>query len=343
MNLPTSHHPKPCTVDTSMNLLTGTKKTEKIGVLITNLGTPDAPTKQALKVYLKEFLSDIRVVEPPPSRFLWKLILNLIILNVRPKRSAEAYKTVWGEFGDGSPLLDISIRQRDLLRDSLGDGYQVELGMRYGKPSIDSALQLFTNCSKIIVLPLYPQYAAATTGSTFDAIGKSLSAMRVVPSMQFISNYYQHPLYIDAMVASIKEHLADDEFLLFSYHGIPKRYFKNGDIYSCHCCETTNTIAHRLGLTSERFMMTYQSRFGREEWMKPYTDKTLMELPKQGITKIKVVCPGFSADCLETIEEINEENREYFLEAGGESYDYIPALNYREDHIQALHQVILES
>ena len=327
-------------IDTTKNIINAKLKPSKIGVLITNLGTPDEPTPKALKVYLREFLSDVRVVEPPPPRLIWKLILNLIILNIRPKRSAKAYSSVWGTFGEGSPLLDISVLQRDLLRKYLGEGYQVEMGMRYGNPSINHALELFKDCKKIIVLPLYPQYSAATTGSTFDALVNHLKTKRVIPSIEFISNYYEHPLYINAVVDSIKEHLKEDDFLLFSYHGIPKRYFNNGDIYGCHCCKTTNIIANKLKLSSERFMMTFQSRFGREEWMKPYTDKTLQSLAKKGIKKVKVVCPGFSADCLETIEEINEENRQYFLDAGGESYDYIPALNTRDDHIKALASII---
>jgi ferrochelatase len=308
----------------------------KIGVLITNLGTPDAPTKKALRKYLKEFLSDKRVVEPPPARWLWWFILNGIILNIRPKKSAQAYKTVWGKFGDGSPLLDISLSQRDKLRQNLGENYQVELGMRYGNPSIQSALEKLKNCKKIIILPLYPQYSASTTGSTFDEVSKVLQTFRVVPEIHFINNYCDHPLYIKALAKTTN--LADDEMLILSYHGIPKRYADNGDIYPQHCEKTTKLLAEKLGITN--YKMTYQSRFGSEEWLTPYTDKTLQQLPKQGVKKVKVICPGFSADCLETLEEIQEENKEYFLTAGGKSFEYIPALNDNQEHIDLLSDII---
>ncbi|WP_321322833.1 ferrochelatase [Thiomicrorhabdus sp.] len=324
----------------------------KIGVLVTNLGTPDAPTKQALRPYLKEFLSDPRVVEPPPSRWLWKLILNGIILNTRPAKSAEAYKTVWDSEGPGAPLLNISQRQLDAIakyvKPKLNTEVEFELGMRYGNPSIASALQNLQakGCQKILVLPLYPQYAGATTASTFDAVNEELKDWRWVPDIRTISQYYRHPGYIEALANSITEYQAahgKPELLVMSYHGIPQRYWDNGDSYPCQCHLTSRLVAEKLGLTKDQYMVTFQSRFGKEPWVQPYTDETMMSLPKKGIKNIQVMCPGFSADCLETIEEIGEENREYFEEAGGEKFGYIKCLNDRDDHAQALADLVLQN
>lgn len=321
----------------------------KIGVLITNLGTPDLPEKKSLKIYLKEFLSDTRVVEPPPARFIWKAILNLIILNTRPKKSAEAYKSVWGKFGKGSPLLDISNKQSQLVDQNLNNKkvslFQVELGMRYGNPSISSALKKLEKkgCEKIIVLPLYPQYASATTGSTFDAVTDEIKTWRRVPELRFIDHYHEEEGYISALANSVKnfqEKHAKPDLLIMSYHGIPRRYFDNGDNYPCHCCKTSFLLSQKLGIDSSKYMMTFQSRFGREEWIKEYTDETLKLLPKKGIKNVQIICPGFSADCLETIEEIEEENREYFMDSGGEKYQYIPALNDANDHINFICELI---
>ena len=323
----------------------------KIGILITNLGTPDSPTKGSLKTYLKEFLSDTRVVEPPPARWIWKLILNVIILNIRPKKSAQAYETVWGEFGEGSPLLDISKQQKELLQQDLEQKYpnvyQVELGMRYGNPSIKSALQALekSGCEKLMILPLYPQYASATTGSTFDAVSDEIKTWRKVPELKFISHYYNDQRYIDALASSVNEFQTKHgkpDLLLMSYHGIPKRYFNNGDSYPCQCCKTTHLLAKKLDVEPSTYKMSFQSRFGREEWMRDYTDETLKSLPKKDIKNVQIICPGFSADCLETIEEIEEENKDYFIEAGGESYQYIPALNTREDHIACLSGIVYD-
>lgn len=314
---------------------------DKLGVLITNLGTPEAPTKAALKPYLKEFLSDPRVVEVP--RLLWQLILNGVILNIRPKRSAEAYATVWTD--KGSPLLFHTSDQRDRIHERLqqeyGDDIIVDFAMRYGNPSISSVIEkmLSQGVRKLVVLPLYPQYSASTTASTFDAIAQDFLKRRWLPELRFINHYNDDERYIDALAKSIEAHWAEHgkaDKLLFTYHGIPLRYLKNGDPYHCECYKTTRLVAEKLGLEKDQYMTTFQSRFGREEWLKPYTDETLKSLPKQGVKSVQMVCPGFSSDCLETIEEIGEENREYFMESGGKDYQYIPCLNSTEQHIDAL-------
>lgn len=321
-----------------------------IGVLITNLGTPDAPTEAALKPYLKQFLSDPRVVEPPPARWLWLLILNAIILRKRPAQSAEAYKTVWDTEGPGAPLLNISQRQIEgiaqRLQNRLNTRVEVALGMRYGNPSIASGLQALQakGCDKILVLPLYPQYAGATTASTFDAVFDELKQWRWVPALRTVSHYYRHPGYIEALANSIREYQQvhdKPDLLVMSYHGIPQRYWDNGDPYPCQCFTTSRLVAEKLGLKEDEYKVTFQSRFGKEPWVQPYTDETLKSLPAQGIKHVQVICPGFSADCLETIGEIGEENREYFEEAGGETFGYIPCLNDRADHLDALADVVL--
>ncbi|MGD8175787.1 ferrochelatase [Marinimicrobium sp. ARAG 43.8] len=316
-------------------------ETHKTGVLLTNLGTPDAPTTSALRRYLAEFLSDPRVIELP--RLLWKLILHGIILRVRPRKSAEAYASVWTD--EGSPLLRISKSQCDAVQRALGEQAVVKLGMRYGNPSIASALREFQalGIRRIVVLPLYPQYAAPTTGSTFDALADELKSWRWVPSVSFINGYVDNPLYISALAQSVQDHInahGQPDRILFSYHGMPKRYLDNGDPYYCLCRKTTRLVREKLGLDQERCLTTFQSRFGREEWLKPYTDDTLKRLPGEGAKHIAILSPAFSADCLETLEELEVENRAYFMEAGGETYHYIPALNDRDDHIAALVDVL---
>lgn len=320
-------------------------KKAKVGVLLTNLGTPDAPTPSALRRYLKEFLSDPRVVEAP--RLIWWLVLNLVILTIRPRRSAAAYKTVWTD--EGSPLLIHTKAQAEKVRvqlaDKYGDDVVVEFAMRYGNPSVDSVIEdmLKQGVTKLVVLPLYPQYSATTTASTFDAIAQSLTKRRAIPELRFIKNYHDFQPYIDALANKIDQHWQQHgraDKLIFSYHGIPKRYLTNGDPYHCECYKTSRLVAEKLGLNEDEYMTTFQSRFGREEWLKPYTDHTLQALPSQGVKSLQVVCPGFSSDCLETIEEIGEENRDYFLEAGGERFEYIQALNSDESHINALTQLI---
>ncbi|MEO0443122.1 MAG: ferrochelatase [Pseudomonadota bacterium] len=320
----------------------------KIGVLITNLGTPDAPTPSALRRYLGEFLSDPRVVEFP--RWLWKCILHGIILRVRPRRSAAAYKTVWQD--QGSPLMIHTQAQAHKLRTGLeqqfGKGLAVDFAMRYGSPSIKDRLDAFQKAGvrKLLVLPLYPQYSGATTASTFDAIAEDFSQRRWLPDLRFISHYHDYPLYIEAVAKTIddfqKDHGRADK-LLFSYHGVPMRYLKNGDPYHCECHKTSRLVAEYLGLGEDDYITAFQSRFGREEWLKPYTDETLKALPNQGLKSVQVVCPGFAADCLETIEEIAEENREYFMNAGGERYAYIPALNASDNHIDMMLALVKEN
>ncbi len=319
-----------------------TRRTQqKTGVLLTNLGTPDAPTAPALRRYLAEFLADPRVIEVP--RLLWRIILHGVILRVRPKKSAEAYASVWTD--EGSPLMVISQRQRDAVQKALGEDVIVKLAMRYGNPSIPAVMREFQELGirRIVALPLYPQYAAPTTASTFDALADELKTWRWVPSLSFISGYVDNPLYISALAQSVQDHINEHgmpDRLLFSYHGTPKRYLDNGDPYHCLCHKTTRLVREKLGLEESQCMTTFQSRFGREEWLKPYTDETLKQLPKDGIKNIAILSPAFSADCLETLEELEVENRDYFMEAGGETYQYIPALNDRDDHIAAIVDVL---
>lgn len=314
---------------------------DKIGVLITNLGTPDAPRKNELRRYLKEFLSDPRVVEVP--RLIWWVILNFVILNIRPSRSAKAYKTVWTE--RGSPLMFHTQDQADGLRTQLqqqyGEDIVVEFAMRYGSPSIDSVIDkmLLQGVRKLVMLPLYPQYCASTTASTFDAVAASFAKRRWIPELRFVTHYHNFSDYIQVLADKIRLHWQDNgraDKLIFSYHGIPKRYLLNGDPYHCECYKTSRLLAENLALDESEYLVSFQSRFGREEWLQPYTDKTLMALPKEGIKSVQLVCPGFSADCLETIEEIGIENRDYFLQAGGERYEYISALNAEPAHIDML-------
>lgn len=315
-----------------------------IGIVLTNLGTPDAPTARALRRYLGEFLSDPRVVEMP--RWLWKIILHGIILRFRPRKAAHNYQQIWTL--SGSPLLNIAQQQRDAIETYLNQHFpvKIELGMRYGTPSIAQALENLkkAGCEKILILPLYPQYASATVGSTFDAVSKTFQKWRWIPQLRFISNYHDWDLYISALVESIKENWqinGKTQKLLFSFHGIPKRTFLAGDPYFCHCQKTARLVAEQLGLKKEEYLVTFQSRFGREEWLQPYTDKILEQLPKNGISSVSIICPGFSADCLETLEEIDQQNRQLFLNHGGKIFHYIPALNDQKNHIHALSQLIL--
>lgn len=318
---------------------------DRTGVLITNLGTPDAPNTKALRRYLREFLSDPRVVEFP--RFLWWLILNGVILRFRPSRSAAAYRKIWQP--EGSPLLLHTAAQCEKLRERLqaryGDKIVVAFAMRYGSPSIPSVLEDLQQAGvrKLVVLPLYPQYSGSTSASTFDAIAADFTKRRWLPDIRFISHYPDYPPYIEAMakhIQAFRETHDSGELLVLSYHGVPKKYLLRGDPYHCECFKTSRLLAERLGLRDDQYITTFQSRFGREEWLKPYTDETLKSLPAKGTKAIDVFCPGFSADCLETIEEINEENRDYFMEAGGEQFQYIPALNAEKPHIDALEHLI---
>ena len=317
---------------------------EKIGVLITNLGTPDAPNKKELKVYLNQFLSDPRVIELP--KILWQILLKLVILQIRPSKSAEAYKQIWTD--KGSPLLDIANRQLNKIQSSFSsknENIVFEVGMRYGNPSIPDALLKLQKkqVRRLLVLPMYPQYCAATTGSTFDEVTNVLQKWRWIPEMRFINQYFEEKNYIEALSNSIKtfwKKTPKPQKIIFSYHGIPKRYLTNGDPYHCFCLKTTRLVKENMGLSDDEIMTTFQSRFGREEWLKPYTSETLKELPKQGIKNIHIISPGFSSDCLETLEELEEENKEYFMESGGENYHYIPCLNDHDDHIDVFVNLI---
>jgi protoporphyrin/coproporphyrin ferrochelatase len=313
------------------------------GILLVNLGTPDEPGTSAVRRYLAEFLSDPRVIEVP--RIIWWCILHGVILRIRPRKSAALYKSVWTE--EGSPLMVIAKRQTAAIQDALGEAVSVKLAMRYGNPSIKSVLDKFQQeaIRKIIVLPLYPQYAGPTTGSTFDAVADALKKWRWVPELHFINQYCDQPLYVEALANSVREYLDTHEKpqkIIFSYHGIPKRYLISGDPYYCFCQKTTRLVQEKLGLDKDDCITSFQSRVGREEWLKPYTDELLAELPSKNIKRIAILSPAFSADCLETLEELAVENRHNFLEAGGESYDYIPALNDRPDHIKALVNLIEE-
>ncbi len=318
----------------------------KVGILITNLGTPDAPNSRALKIYLKEFLSDPRVIEIP--KFIWQIILRLFILQVRPRKSAKTYKSIWTN--QGSPLLEISKKQLSAIKSKLNLETQntfVELGMRYGNPSIANALKSLKNqqTRKILVVPLYPQYCGATTGSTFDAVSNELQKWRWIPEIRFVNQYFEEKNYIKALAKSIEEFWKKNEKpqkLIFSYHGIPKKYLLKGDPYHCFCLKTTRLVKEYLKLKDEQILTTFQSRFGSQEWLQPYTDQTLKELPKQDIKKIHIISPGFSVDCLETLEELKVENKNYFMEAGGHDYKYIPCLNDNPLHIEFIVELILK-
>ncbi|RMG91431.1 MAG: ferrochelatase [Zetaproteobacteria bacterium] len=317
---------------------------ESTGVLLINLGTPELPTPSALRVYLKEFLSDPRVVEQP--RWLWLPVLHAIILNVRPARSAKLYRKIWTNAG--SPLLRSTESLAAKLLDRLsasGNRIHVAVGMRYGQPSIRNGLMqlLDRECRRIVVLPLYPQYSATTTGSTMDALGDVLKTCRNIPDLHFVSRYYDHPDYIEAIAQSIesywKEHGRPDQ-LLCSFHGIPERYVRAGDPYPDECQTTVSRLRERLNMNEDTLLIGFQSRFGREPWVGPYTDEILRELGRRHVNRVDVVCPGFSVDCLETLEEIAMENRQLFLDAGGSSFHYIPALNDRDEHVRMLCSIL---
>lgn len=315
------------------------------GILITNLGTPDAATPSAVRRYLAEFLSDPRIVEIP--RLIWWFALHAIILRIRPKPVSKKYLQVWTS--EGSPLLAISQKQQALLQDAITPHFKgkvkVELAMRYGNPSIKNALFNLkeAGAQRLLVLPLYPQYSATTTASTFDAIADELKTWRWIPEFRMVQHYHEHEAYIQALVNSItsfQEKNGVPEKLLFSFHGLPQKYLDQGDPYFCECHKTARLVATKLGLNDDQWILAFQSLFGREEWLKPYASKTLINWANEGIKDVQVVCPGFSADCLETLEEIKVENRDYFLNAGGETFKYIPALNDDVEHIGMMGQLI---
>jgi ferrochelatase len=319
---------------------------DRTGVLLCNLGTPEAPTPAAVRRYLAEFLSDPRVVEMP--RLLWKLILHTVILWTRPRHVARAYAKVWTD--EGSPLLAISHRQQAALKkhlaEQLGSEIPVALGMCYGTPSMAEALDELRRAGvrRLLILPLYPQYAAATTGAVFDAVMRELGQWRWLPEVRMVNHYHDEPAYIDALAMSVQdywdEHGRGSKRLMMSFHGLPKASLEAGDPYYCECQKTGRLLAEKLGLDDKEWKLTFQSRFGPAEWLQPYTDVTLKTWGQAGIDSVDTVCPGFAADCLETLEEMAIQNRDLFIEHGGKTYRYIPALNDNAAHIEALSSVI---
>lgn len=320
------------------------KEQVELVVLLTNLGSPDAPTASALRRYLKQFLSDPRVVEVP--RIIWWFVLRLFILTFRPKKSAKLYQKVWRK--EGAPLLFYSQQQQAALQQQLDATLpykvKVELAMRYGQPSIASVMSRIVQMGvkRLLILPLYPQYSATTTASTLDEINRQLQQWRWIPDIRFVHSYHDDHAYIQALKHSVEQYWQQhgQRFLVMSFHGIPKAYLEKGDPYYCYCHKTARLLAEALQLNDEQWVLTFQSRFGPKEWLQPYTDVTLQSLPAKGISKVNVVCPGFSADCLETLEEIEHENKDAFLQAGGDDYHYIPALNASAQHIDALQQIV---
>ncbi len=315
----------------------------KTGVVIVNLGTPDSTSWLDIRKYLKEFLSDRRVIELNP--IVWKVILNLFILTFRPSKTAKAYKKIWFKEKNESPLLYYTREQSNKIKNVLNlENVYVDFAMRYGNPSINSKLNMLKSlgCENLIVLPLYPQYAAATTATVCDEVYRSLMKMRWQPSLQILPHYESEPLYIDALVSTIKEKITSinwkPDLILASYHGIPKSYFDKGDPYQCYCQKTTRLIKEKF--SDVEIQTTFQSRFGPQEWLKPYTDKTIEGLPGKGIKNILVLCPGFASDCVETLEEISIQGKESFMENGGKNFDLIPCLNDRPDHISFLSSLI---
>ncbi len=314
---------------------------DPVGILLVNLGTPQAPTKQALRPYLREFLSDKRVIDYP--RLLWYPILYGIILKVRPKKSAAAYASIWTP--EGSPLMFYSQRIATQLQEKLQGAWEnpvkVVLAMRYGKPSIRQGLQALQDAGsrRFLILPMYPQYSVTTVGTIFDVVFDELKRWEWLPEIRTVHEYCRHPLYVQAIADSIRAHWAEkgeingNGMLIFSMHGVPARYTRKGDPYECQCKDTAELISAELGLPENRWQLTFQSRFGPEPWLQPYTDQTLKQLGGNGTARVDILCPGFAADCLETLEEINVENRHYFTEAGGQEFHYIPALNDSPAHV----------
>lgn len=312
---------------------------KKQGVLLVNLGTPAAATPQAVKAFLSEFLHDHRVVDM--TRWLWCPLLHGVILPIRSPKVAKLYQSVWME--QGSPLMVYSLRQKVLLEQALG--LPVELGMTYGTPSLLAGIETLhqRGVEELLVLPLYPQYSATTTAAVSDGLLKALGKLTRVPQYHMVTDYFSHPLYIKALADRVRESWQQNgqgDYLLCSYHGIPQRYADNGDVYPQHCEETTRLLARELGVSDEQIGMSYQSRFGREPWLQPYTDETLKTLAQKGVKKLDIITPAFASDCLETLEEISVECHEIFTHSGGEKFQYIPCLNDSEAHIALLADIV---
>ena len=315
----------------------------KTGVLLINLGTPDSTSWLDIRKYLKEFLSDRRVIEVNP--FLWQIILNLFILTFRPSKTARAYKEIWMNDINMSPLRYYTEMQSKKVNGKISnENLIIDYAMRYGNPSIKQKMLKLQEqgCEKLIVIPLYPQYAAATTATVCDEVYRTLMKMRWQPSLQIIPHYESEPLYIAALVNSIEKKMSEikwiPDLIVASYHGIPKKYFDKGDPYQCYCQKTSRLL--KEGFDKIPILTTFQSRFGPQEWLQPYTDKTFESLPKEGKKKLLVICPGFSSDCVETLEEISIQGKESFLNAGGEEFDVVPCLNDNDDHIKLLTHLI---
>jgi ferrochelatase len=320
---------------------------ERVAVLLVNLGTPDSADASGVRVYLKEFLSDPRVIED--QGFLWKLALNGVILRIRPRRKARDYLKIWNTEKNESPLKTITRAQAEKLAGAISDHdhLAVDWAMRYGNPSIASKIEALTaqGCDRLLVVPLYPQYSAATSATVCDEVFRVLGRMRAQPTLRVSPPYYDDPDYIEALAVSINEHLKSlpfqPELIVASFHGMPQAYVDKGDPYQAQCVATTDALRKRLGLEPSKLLLTFQSRFGFDEWLKPYTDQTIEQLAKDGVRRIAVVMPGFSADCLETLEEIAQENAEIFRHHGGEQFAAIPCLNDSDPGMDVIRQLVL--
>jgi ferrochelatase len=322
-------------------------KPERVGVLLVNLGTPDTADARGVRVYLKEFLSDPRVIEDQGLR--WKLVLNGVILRIRPGRKARDYRKIWNTEKNESPLKTITRAQAGKLAAAVADHDHVvvDWAMRYGNPSIRAGIDALTaqGCERLLVVPLYPQYSAATSATVCDEVFRVLTGMRAQPTVRVTPPYYDDPHYIEALAVSIDAHLKtlpfEPELIVASFHGMPQKYVDKGDPYQAQCIATTNALRRRMGLDASRLLLTFQSRFGFDPWLQPYTDKTIEKLAKDGVRRIAVVTPGFSADCLETLEEIAQENAEIFTHNGGEQFAAIPCLNDSEPGMDVIRQLVL--
>ena len=315
----------------------------KTGVLLVNLGTPDSTSWMDIRKYLKEFLSDRRVIEVNP--ILWKIILNVFILNLRPSKTAEAYKKIWMKDLNLSPLRHYTIKQTDKIKEKFTEkNILIDYAMRYGNPSIKKKIDLLKEkgCENLIILPLYPQYAAATTATVCDEVYRCLSKLRWQPSLQIVPHYESEPFYIEALIKSIKKKIKEiswkPDLIVASYHGIPLKYFEKGDPYQCYCQKTSRLISENF--SEIPIKTTFQSRFGPDEWLKPYTDKTFENLPKEGKKNLLVICPGFSSDCVETLEEIAIQGKDSFIQNGGNNFELVPCLNDNDDHIKLIEHLI---
>ncbi len=320
---------------------------QRVGVLLVNLGTPDTADTRGVRVYLREFLSDPRVIEDQGLR--WKLVLNGVILRIRPARKARDYRKIWNTEKNESPLKTITRAQAEKLARSIADHDHIEVdwAMRYGNPSIRAGIValIAQGCDRLLVVPLYPQYSAATSATVCDEVFRVLGEMRVQPTLRVSPPYYDDPDYIEALAVSINAHLAtlpfQPELIVASYHGMPQKYVDKGDPYEAQCIATTDVLRKRMGMDASKLILTFQSRFGFDEWLKPYTDKTIEQLAKDGVRRIAVVMPGFSADCLETLEEIAQENAEIFKHNGGEQFTAIPCLNDSDPGMDVIRQLVL--